>query len=158
MLTPLMAACLAGGALPLAAQTMLQGAEGAPGLPAAPAPAVQVQAAPLLIPAAQMANDDVIVEMHQAFRKRDKNKLSQLLPASRGHVAGVCRQDIGGMGADGDRHRRHGLGLLCRGGSRQPARGGTGAGAHVGHQQFRRHCHVHSITIWSRWIIALRGA
>ena len=86
MLTPLMAACLAGGALPLAAQTMLQGAEGAPGLPAAPAPAVQVQAAPLLIPAAQMANDDVIVEMHQAFRKRDKNKLSQLLPASRGHV------------------------------------------------------------------------
>ena len=86
MLTPLMAACLAGGALPLAAQTMLQGAEGAPGLPAAPAPAVQVQAAPVLIPAAQMANDDVIVEMHQAFRKRDKNKLSQLLPASRGHV------------------------------------------------------------------------
>ncbi|MFG5776275.1 transglycosylase SLT domain-containing protein [Comamonas sp. J-3] len=95
MLTPLMAACLAGGALPLAAQTILQGAEAAPTAPvaqpapAAPlaaAPAVQAQTAPLLLPAAQMANDDVIVEMQQAFRKRDKNKLSQLLPASRGHV------------------------------------------------------------------------
>ena len=79
MLTPLVAALLAGGALPLSAQTILQGA--------APASPVQVQTAPLAVPAAaQTANDDVIVEMQQAFRKRDKNKLSQLLPAARGNT------------------------------------------------------------------------
>ncbi|UBB19483.1 lytic transglycosylase domain-containing protein (plasmid) [Comamonas odontotermitis] len=33
-----------------------------------------------------MASDDVIVDMQQAFRKRDKTKLSQLLPSTRGHV------------------------------------------------------------------------
>ena len=79
MLTPLFAALLAGGALPLPAQTILQGA-----VPASP---VQVQTAPLAVPAAaQTANDDVIVEMQQAFRKRDKNKLTQLLPAARGNT------------------------------------------------------------------------
>ncbi|PUE61691.1 lytic transglycosylase [Limnohabitans sp. 2KL-17] len=30
--------------------------------------------------------DDVILEMHQAFRKADKNRLSALLPQTRGHV------------------------------------------------------------------------
>ena len=30
--------------------------------------------------------DDVILEMHQAFRKGDKNRLSALLPQTRGHV------------------------------------------------------------------------
>ena len=79
MLTPLVAALLAGGALPLPAQTILQGA-----VPASP---VQVQTAPLAVPAAaQTANDDVIVEMQQAFRKRDKAKLTQLLPAARGNT------------------------------------------------------------------------
>ena len=79
MLTPLFAALLAGGALPLPAQTILQGA--------VPASLVQVQTAPLAVPAAaQTVNDDVIVEMQQAFRKRDKNKLTQLLPAARGNT------------------------------------------------------------------------
>jgi soluble lytic murein transglycosylase len=35
---------------------------------------------------AQNKGDDVILEMHQAFRKADKNRLSALLPQTRGHV------------------------------------------------------------------------
>ncbi|MBB6576635.1 soluble lytic murein transglycosylase [Comamonas odontotermitis] len=76
LFTPLMAALLAAGALPLSAQTILQGA-------------TQVQPPPAqaaLQTASQMASDDVIVDMQQAFRKRDKTKLSQLLPSTRGHV------------------------------------------------------------------------
>ena len=34
----------------------------------------------------QNKGDDVILEMHQAFRKADKNRLSALLPQTRGHV------------------------------------------------------------------------
>ena len=34
----------------------------------------------------QNKGDDVILEMHQAFRKADKNRLSSLLPQTRGHV------------------------------------------------------------------------
>ena len=33
--------------------------------------------------------DDLILEMHQAFRKGDKNRLSALLPQTRGHVLAV---------------------------------------------------------------------
>ncbi|WP_395025051.1 transglycosylase SLT domain-containing protein [Comamonas odontotermitis] len=83
LFTPLMAALLAAGALPLPAQTILQGAvqvqppvQGSPGASAAVVPQT----------ASQMASDDVIVDMQQAFRKRDKTKLSQLLPSTRGHV------------------------------------------------------------------------
>jgi soluble lytic murein transglycosylase len=35
---------------------------------------------------AQNKGEDVILEMHQAFRKADKNRLSALLPQTRGHV------------------------------------------------------------------------
>lgn len=35
---------------------------------------------------AQNRGDDVLLEMQQAFRKSDRNKLAQLLPAARGHV------------------------------------------------------------------------
>ena len=35
---------------------------------------------------AQNAGDDVLLDMQQAFRKRDKAKLTQLLPAARGHI------------------------------------------------------------------------
>ena len=35
---------------------------------------------------AQNKGDDIILEMHQAFKKGDKNRLSALLPQSRGHV------------------------------------------------------------------------
>ena len=83
LFTPLMAALLAAGALPLSAQTILQGAvqvqppvQASPGAPAAAVPQT----------ASQIASDDVIVDMQQAFRKRDKTKLSQLLPSTRGHV------------------------------------------------------------------------
>lgn len=35
---------------------------------------------------AQNRTDDVLLEMHQAFRKKDANRLSALLPQARGHV------------------------------------------------------------------------
>ena len=35
---------------------------------------------------AQGANDSVLTEMAQAFRKGDRKKLAQLLPQARGHV------------------------------------------------------------------------
>jgi soluble lytic murein transglycosylase len=35
---------------------------------------------------AQTKGDDIILEMQQAFRKGDKNRLSSLLPQTRGHV------------------------------------------------------------------------
>ncbi|PUE50791.1 lytic transglycosylase [Limnohabitans sp. 2KL-1] len=35
---------------------------------------------------AQNKGDEVILEMHQAFRKNDKNRLANLLPQARGHV------------------------------------------------------------------------
>lgn len=79
LFTPLMAALLAAGALPLPAQTILQGAVQVQ-------PPVQASAAAVPQTASQMASDDVIVDMQQAFRKRDKTKLSQLLPSTRGHV------------------------------------------------------------------------
>ncbi|WP_396022797.1 lytic transglycosylase domain-containing protein [Comamonas odontotermitis] len=79
LFTPLMAALLAAGALPLSAQTILQGAVQVQ-------PPVQASAAAVPQTASQMASDDVIVDMQQAFRKRDKTKLSQLLPSTRGHV------------------------------------------------------------------------
>ena len=40
--------------------------------------------APLVM--AQNRGDDTLLEMQQAFRKGDRNKLAQLLPAARGHV------------------------------------------------------------------------
>ena len=80
LLTSLMAAWWSAGVLPVSAQTILQGA-------------VQVQPqAAVAVPATtggtatQMAGDDALLEMQQAFRKRDKAKLAQLLPATRGHV------------------------------------------------------------------------
>ena len=51
------------------------------------APLMAVLLVGSLVPAqAQTTGDDVLLEMQQAFRKRDKNKLTQLLPAARGHV------------------------------------------------------------------------
>lgn len=83
LFTPLMAALLAAGALPLPAQTILQGAvQVQPSLQTSPG----ASAAAVPQTASQMASDDVIVDMQQAFRKRDKTKLSQLLPSTRGHV------------------------------------------------------------------------
>lgn len=35
---------------------------------------------------AQNRGDDTLLEMHQAFRKGDRKKLEQLLPAARGHA------------------------------------------------------------------------
>ncbi|MEY3612378.1 MAG: Soluble lytic murein transglycosylase precursor, partial [Pseudomonadota bacterium] len=35
---------------------------------------------------AQNRGDEVLVEMQQAFRKKDANRLSALLPQARGHV------------------------------------------------------------------------
>ena len=67
VLSPLIAA-LGVAALPVQGQAALDGAA-----LSAPAPSPS-------------ASDDVLVEMSQAFRKRDKNKLTQLLPAARGHV------------------------------------------------------------------------
>ncbi len=79
--TPLMAALLACSAWPLAAQTILQGATAAQTSVQTP---VQLQSSPSV--SSGMVNDDVIVDMQQAFRKREKNKLTQLLPNARGHV------------------------------------------------------------------------
>lgn len=45
---------------------------------------VLAAAAPLAL--AQNRGDDTLVEMQQAFRKGDRKKLEQLLPAARGHV------------------------------------------------------------------------
>ena len=45
---------------------------------------VLAAAAPLAL--AQNRGDDTLLEMQQAFRKGDRNKLAQLLPAARGHV------------------------------------------------------------------------
>ena len=48
------------------------------------AAAVLATAAPLV--QAQNRGDDTLLEMHQAFRKGDRKKLEQLLPAARGHA------------------------------------------------------------------------
>ncbi|WP_087747701.1 MULTISPECIES: lytic transglycosylase domain-containing protein [unclassified Acidovorax] len=48
------------------------------------AAAVLATAAPLV--QAQNRGDDTLLEMQQAFRKGDRNKLAQLLPAARGHA------------------------------------------------------------------------
>ena len=48
------------------------------------AAAVLATAAPLV--QAQNRGDDTLLEMHQAFRKGDRKKLEQLLPAVRGHA------------------------------------------------------------------------
>ncbi|WP_291518578.1 lytic transglycosylase domain-containing protein [Acidovorax sp.] len=45
---------------------------------------VLAAAAPLVM--AQNRGDDTLLEMHQAFRKGDRKKLEQLLPAARGHA------------------------------------------------------------------------
>ncbi len=77
---PLAAALLAGCVLPAVAQTILQGADVNPARAQLQPPAGGAQAV------SQAAGDDAIVEMQQAFRKRDKNKLGLLLPVTRGHV------------------------------------------------------------------------
>lgn len=48
------------------------------------AAAMLAAAAPLAV--AQNRGDDTLLEMSQAFRKGDRNKLAQLLPAARGHA------------------------------------------------------------------------
>eukprot|EP01041_Mallomonas_annulata_P017971 gene17970-36680_t len=48
------------------------------------ATALLAAAAPLVM--AQNRGDDTSLEMQQAFRKGDRNKLAQLLPAARGHA------------------------------------------------------------------------
>ncbi len=48
------------------------------------AAAVLAAAAPLV--QAQNRGDDTLLEMQQAFRKGDRKKLEQLLPAARGHA------------------------------------------------------------------------
>ncbi|MFN4121641.1 transglycosylase SLT domain-containing protein [Acidovorax sp.] len=49
------------------------------------ASAVLATAAPLVL-AQTSRGDDTLLEMQQAFRKGDRNKLAQLLPAARGHA------------------------------------------------------------------------
>ena len=48
------------------------------------ASALLATAAPLV--QAQNKGDDTLLEMQQAYRKGDRNKLAQLLPAARGHA------------------------------------------------------------------------
>ena len=85
--TPLMAALGLAGVLPVAAQTILQGAVPVQA-PVQVQPAVAQPSVGNAQPqsTAQAASDDVLLEMQQAFRKRDKTKLTQLLPATRGHM------------------------------------------------------------------------
>ena len=44
------------------------------------------QALPAAALGAQSAGDDVLIEMQKAFRKKDENRLAQLLPGARGHA------------------------------------------------------------------------
>ncbi|CAN5430274.1 lytic transglycosylase domain-containing protein [soil metagenome] len=55
-------------------------------LAALAAPALAQTPSGALLPGTNAASDSVIVEMNKAFRRGDKNRLTQLLPQARGHA------------------------------------------------------------------------